>query len=81
MIMADGLGSVSEDDVTDPDGSCLLFSISYKGVFTAAHGEEEGTTDEPGLCLLSEEDGHLESVVKDYWGRAFSCLVAESSWV
>ena len=64
--MADDLGSVSEDNVTDPDGSCLLFSISNKGVFTAAHGKEEGAIDDPGLCLLSGEDDHLKYVVKDY---------------
>ena len=79
--MADDLSSVSEDDITEPDGSCLSFSISDEGVFTAAHGKEEGATDKPGPCLLSGEDGHLESVVKDYWGRAFSCLVAGSSRV
>ena len=71
----------SEDDVTDPDRSCLSFSIPDEGVFTAAHGEEEGATDKPGSCLLSREDGHLESVVEDYWRRAFSCLVAGSSLV
>ena len=74
MIMTDGLGSVSEDDITDPDGSCLLFSIPHKGIFTAAHGKEEGNTDEPSSCLLLGEDGHLESVVKDYWGEGFFML-------
>ena len=81
MIMADDLGSVSEDDITDPDGSCLSFSMSDEGVFTAAHGKEEGTKDKPALCLLSGEDGHLKSVVNNYCGRDFSCSVVGSSWV
>ena len=50
--MADDVGSISEDNITDPDGACLSFSIPNEGVFTAAHGEEEGTTYKPGPCLL-----------------------------
>ena len=65
--MADDLGSVSEHYVTDPYSSCLFSSISDKGVFTAAHGEEEGTAYESSPGLLSRGDGHLESVLEDYW--------------
>ena len=45
--------SISKDYVADSDSASLSFSCAYEGVFTAAHGKEEGSAHEMGSCKFS----------------------------